>query len=94
MSLISIVAVLSTGAFTIFGAMLIWQSWFPQISTKERRILQYSALCCALASGSQLVLLALFAESRPWLLLLPLSFAAPVWFNERERAPDLTDEPA
>jgi len=86
MSLLTVSALLGIGLFAIYGALQLWLSWFPNLHPKERELRQFSALACGLGACTELVLMIQYAEYMPWVLALPASLLAPVWFNEKERS--------
>jgi hypothetical protein len=85
MSLLTVSALLGIGCFAIYGALQLWLSWFPNLHPKERQLRQFNALACGLGAVIELVLMIQYAETAPWLLMLPASLLAPIWFNEKER---------
>ena len=86
MSLLTVSVLLGIGCFAIFGALQLWLSWFPNLHAKERQLRQYNAFACGLGAITGLALMIQFAESTPWLMALPASLLAPIWFNEKERS--------
>ncbi|GEM_PF-4191528 len=85
MSLLIVSALLGIGSFAIFGALQLWLSWFPDLHPEEKRLRQYNAIACGAGCLAELLLMTQFSESAPWLLTLPASLIAPIWFNEKER---------